>query len=77
MGIILNYIYSFPIEEPWPSVLVVGHVNLGASDNNFCFVSIKLKLVLLGILTDNVKTSLEPTGRVSKDVAVICYTDNS
>ena len=48
-----------------------------ASDNNLSFVSIKLQLVSVGIVGDDVQGTLQATGAVGEQVGIISNTDSS
>ena len=71
MFIVLNNLHPLPIQNPWPGVLVEGHVQLGTCH------CIEPQLVAAGIVEDDVEGSLEATDRVGEQVGVIRDTDSS
>ena len=77
MFIVLNNLHPLPIQNPWPGVLVEGHVQLGTCHDNLGLVGIELQLVAVGIVRNDVEGSLEATDRVGEQVGVIRDTDSS
>ena len=56
------------------SFFVEVHVRFRASYYNLCFVSVKSKLVPLGIVRYNSKSTLQSTGRASKHIGIVSNT---
>ena len=75
--IAIHNLDSFTIQGPGSSLLVKLHVHFRASYHYFGLVCIELKLVLLGIVGDDVQGTLEATGGVGEQICIISNADST
>ena len=64
------------MKSPWFGILVICHVQLRASYQNFGLVSIEGQSVLLGLMYDDVNCCLESPRSVREEIGIICDTDS-
>ena len=72
--IVLHDPNPLAVQSPGACVSVVPHVSFRTGDNNLGLVCIKFQLIAVGVVGNDIKSSLKTTRSVRKQVSVICDT---